>query len=258
MKIRAILFIALSIVFTVGCCFLLAGCIRSYSDFGGGYEELQYQVLTFEGYENVEGVRGSTSYAIYFREYSKPFAISSITQKEVNKSALYRLEKNDRVSVYFQNDSSEKYDFSICELKLGATTILSLQDYQEANQSNQRAGIIVCSIMVALGLLLVFISVRFFVKLGKKYESELGELKIEYTKDGNVIRIYNKPSVCSLEINGTVVGRYFGYVAAPFCLSGMVLDKNGQEISVKAAMGSLYIRLYYGNEQVGKKFMGLG
>ena len=258
MKKLAVLFIALSIAFTVGCCFLLAGCIRSYSDFGVGYEELQYQVLTFEGCENVDGERGSISYAIYFREYSKPFAISLITQKEVNKSALYRLEKNDRVSVYFRKDSTEKYDFSICELKSGETTILSLHDYQEANQGNQRTGMIVCSIMIALGLILSIISVRFLVKLGKKYENELGELKLEYKKDGNVIRIYNKPSACSLEINGTVVGSYLGYVASPFCLSGMVLDKNGQEVSVKATMGSLYIRLYYGDEQVGKKFMGLG
>lgn len=258
MKKLAILFVVLSLAFTGFCCFLLVGCIQSYSDFSSGYEELQYQVLTFDGFENLESEGGSTSYAIYFREYWKPFEISSITQEKINKSALYKLEKNDRVSVYFQNDSSEKYDFSICEMKLGATTILSLQDYQEANQSNQRVGMIVCSIMAAFGLFLVVISVRFFVKLNKKYENELGELKIEYTKDGNVIRIYNKPSVCSLEINGTVVGRYFGYVAAPFCLSGIVLDKNGQEISVKAAMGSLYIRLYYGNEQVGKKFMGLG
>lgn len=88
--------------------------------------------------------------------------------------------------------------------------------------------------------------------------NELGKLRMEYEQDGNVVQVYNAPTVCSLVINGEVVDEYRGLVAGRFVLEGQIEREGEEPIPVEAKMGYIYMRLYYGNVCVGKKFMGFG
>ena len=87
---------------------------------------------------------------------------------------------------------------------------------------------------------------------------KLGKLKMEYERDGNVVQVYNAPTVCSLVINGEVVDEYRGLVAGRFVLEGQIECEGEEPIPVEAKMGFLFMSLFYGNVLVGKKFMGFG
>ena len=86
---------------------------------------------------------------------------------------------------------------------------------------------------------------------------DLGQIRIEYKENDNIIRIYNSPQVCSLVINNKVVDQYLGLVATRFCLKGEI-NTNNELITVEAKMGYFNMRLYYNGRLVAKKFMGLG
>ncbi len=85
----------------------------------------------------------------------------------------------------------------------------------------------------------------------------LGKLRIECRQDGNLIQIYNSPTVCSLVINYKVVAQYTGMVATRFVLKGVV-KRGDEEILVEAKMGFCNMRLFYNGELVAKKFMAFG
>lgn len=86
---------------------------------------------------------------------------------------------------------------------------------------------------------------------------ELGELKIEYRQDNNVIQIYNSAKVCSLVVNNKVVDEYRGVVATRFVLKGMI-QKGDQAVQIEAKMGAFSMRLFYDGILVAKKFMAFG
>ena len=86
---------------------------------------------------------------------------------------------------------------------------------------------------------------------------ELGRLRIEYEKDGDLIQLYNSPKVCSLVINGNVVDEYIGLIAGMFVLKGTI-EKEDKTVLVEAKMGLVNMRLFYDGVCVAKKFMGFG
>ena len=141
-----------SLVVTILCLLffiaLLLLCIYYYFWFDVDYSELTYSQLTFKEYK-VAHVRGEF-YEIYFQEYEAPFEISVITAKRTSKRALKSLKANDTVDVYFCEDSSSKYNYTICEIKCGSTIPVSLDDYKGANQDNHRIGIIACPFMILM------------------------------------------------------------------------------------------------------------
>ena len=85
----------------------------------------------------------------------------------------------------------------------------------------------------------------------------LGEVRVQYESCGNVIQVYNSINTCSLVINGEIVDQYNGVVATIFCLKGFVVV-DGENVSVEAKMGHLYMRLFYNGIEVAKEFIGLG
>ena len=87
--------------------------------------------------------------------------------------------------------------------------------------------------------------------------TDIGKIKIEYINNGNVIRVYNSPEVCSLVINGKVIDEYRGLVAKKFVLHGH-LNIEGKEVSVRLEMNGFFLYLYYDNIKVGKKFIAFG
>ncbi|MBO5261772.1 MAG: hypothetical protein J6B45_01875 [Clostridia bacterium] len=105
---------------------LLLFCIYCYFWFDVDYSELTYSQLTFKEYK-VAHVRGEF-YEIYFQEYEDPFEISVITAMRTNKTALKSLKANDTVDVYFCENSSSKYNYTICEIKCGSTIPVALRE----------------------------------------------------------------------------------------------------------------------------------
>lgn len=85
----------------------------------------------------------------------------------------------------------------------------------------------------------------------------LGKLRIEYKRDGNVIQIYNSPTVCSLVINGKVAKQYVGEIATRFVLKGTI-NEGDNVIPIEAKMGFFNMRLFVSGVCVAKKFMAFG
>lgn len=243
--------------------FLFFNSISLYSKFDIEYNELIYEELTFSKYEKLNGYKNHKTYIVYFEEYEKPFQISNISDKKLDKTSLENLIKGESIKVFYKEASSKKYDYEICEFSFDDIVLLSLSDYVETNQKNQILGMIVCPILVIMGLFLDCIFIYLFKvsnssdEISKKSEKKLGKIKIEYVDGENIIRIYNSPNVCSLVINGKVVDQQFGVVASLFRLNGN-MKKEGKTIPVEARMGYLNIRLYVDGKCIGKAFMGFG
>lgn len=252
----------LSILFSLGFSFALFNCIQLVEYFDVTYNEVHHRILTYDKYEMSTK---SDNYEIYFNEYDKPFYISSITQKKLNKDGLENLKEDVKVLVYYIESNSDKYDFAICEMKTDDVVILHFEDFVSVNKNNQIIGIVVCSFMILDGLFLAWV----FMCLKRKnddYEERiksndpkvlLGEVKIEYEFEGNMIQVHNMMTTCSLVINDKVVDRYVGVVGQPFTLKGMI-RVNDEDVAFEAKMGYMFMRLYCNGELVEKKFMAFG
>ena len=260
-------FLIIGLLMFVVCLFIniFINCISLYSSFDVDYNDLRYAELTFEKYELIKKHKSSDLYEIYFEEYDKPFEISGVTKREVDKNALNDLNMKDKIKVYFTDNSSNKYTYEICEMKSNTATVLELSNYIEANKENQVVGMVLCPIMILSILFLMILYIHWvcnektlLAQIKENKESKiLGKVKIEYIKDENTIRVYNSLELCSLVINGNVVDKYIGFVSTPFCLRGKII-LNDKVVLVEAKMGHLFMKLYYDGKVVCKKFMGLG
>ena len=245
-----VLFVAIGGLFT----FMFLNSFYFYNEFDLDYGDLTCEELTFDRFEKKRAYKSSIRYEIYFNEYDKPFEISTITNKKLDKKALEGLMNGEIIKVYYCDTSNRNYDYEICEFSSDSTVLLSLTDYVESNQDNQIAGMIVCPILMLMCAFLIFIFVRYIKAID---DEGLGKIKIEYIEDGNVIRVYNSFDACLLVINDKVVDRHYGIVSDKFELKGKI-KVGDKKIPVKAVMGSFNIRLYYNGKMVGKKFMGFG
>jgi len=253
-KREGIVFIVVSLISAVLFAFFFVNCIMCYFEFDVEYEELKYAELTFSRFEKLNRYRGGSIYEIYFKEYAKPFEVSNITQGRLDKKALETVKEDDKIKIYYIENSSKNYEYEICEMKTDSSVLLSLEDYREVNQNNQTIGMILCPIMIGLSLFLVWI---FAHVLRPEIKDGLGKIRIEYQSGENIVRVYNSPSRCSLVINDRCVDQFLGYFGDRFSLIGR-LNVNGKNIRVEARMGYFNMRLYYDGQLVAKKFMGLG
>ena len=245
-----VLFVAIGGLFA----FMFCNSFYFYSEFDLEYSDLTYEELTFDRFEKKRSGKSSWRYEIYFDEYDKPFEISTITNKKLDKKSLEGLMNGEIIKVYYCDTSNRNYDYEICEFSSDSTVLLSLADYVETNQDNQIAGMIVCPILMLMCAFLIYIFVRYIKAID---DEGLGKIKIEYIEEGNVIRIHNSFDACSLVINDKVVDRHYGIVSDKFELKGKI-NVGDKKIPVKAVMSSFNIRLYYNGKMVGKKFMGFG
>ncbi len=262
-KIRLIFIVAFFSCVSLMFLFLFFKSISLYSKFDIEYSELICEELTFSKYEKLDGYKADKKYIVYLEEYEKPFEISTISDKKLDKTSLANLKKGESIKVFYKETSSKKYDYEICEFSYNDVVLLSLSDYVETNQNNQIAGMIVCPILVIMGLFLDCVFIYLFKAsnssdgVSKNARKNLGKIKIEYVDGKNTIRIYNSPNVCSLVINGKVVAQKIGLVATLFSLNGSI-EKEGQTVPIEARMGYFNIRLYVGGKCIGKAFMGFG
>ena len=147
---------------------MFVGCI-----FGYGYynkmqvDDLMQEQLTFHRYEYV-GSRRSKRYEIYFTEYEKPFVVDSIADSKMDRDALDSLDPNTVVTVYYDNTSRRDYDYEICHLTTENLSVLTFDDYINANKSNQIVGMVVSPIMVGAAIYLIVI----FKKLSKDFDDD--------------------------------------------------------------------------------------
>ena len=252
----------LCLLFSIGFSFALLNCIQLVDYFDITHNEVHHRILTYDKYEMSTK---SDNYEIYFNEYDKPFHVSSITQKKLNKKELENLQGEEKVSVYYTESNSDKYDFVICEMKTDDVVILNFEDFVSVNKNNQIIGIVVCSFMVLDGLFLSWVCMH-LKKMNDDCEERiqsndpkvlLGKVKIEYEFDGHLIQVYNMMVMCSLVIDDKVVDRYAGIVSQPFTLKGMI-RVNNEDVAVEAKMGHVFMRLYCNGQLVDKKFMAFG
>lgn len=137
--------------------FFLFGCIDSYVLFRNlEYDDIVYEELTYERYEVKPQAKSSDEYFVYVQEYERSFYVASFTQSKLDKSALKKLESGTSIEVYYRGNG----DHSICELKSGSDTLLSLSDYKKTNQNNQAIGIVVCSVSIVGPLAVILILTR--------------------------------------------------------------------------------------------------
>ena len=254
-----VVFSCIALFFT----FLFFNGIAQFSKFDVDYSELINEELTFLKYERLDAYRTDKIYIVYFEEYEKPFNISTISDKRLDKDALKLLTKGEKLNVYYKESSSKKYDFEICEFSHNSKVLLSLPDYVETNQNNQIGMMIFCPIMIVMVLFLIGVFVyalrefKFIMKSGGRSMGDLGVLKIEEIVDGNVVRVFNSPNCCTLVINGKAVDKYIGVIAFTFRLSGSFIIGD-RVVPVEAKMGAFYMKLYIDGKLVRSIFMGLG
>ena len=107
--IAAFFFLCEAVMFS----FLFVNCINEYQKYNVTIEELNYEKLTFDRYEQIVRSNSGDTYEIYFMEYDFPFEIDGITQIELNKKQLKNLESGDILDVYYRNSDSKKYTYEI-------------------------------------------------------------------------------------------------------------------------------------------------
>ncbi len=167
---KKILLLLLAIILlggSVGSVFLVINCIDLVEYYNVEYNDLHYNVFTYEEYIKKSGYKSGGDYEIYVSELDDPLHISSITQKEFNKEYLSTLENGDLISIYYRESSSSKYVYDICEMKSDDVIFLKLEDYRAVNANNQKVGVGMC-IFLALDLLfLSFLCFYFFIKVEK-------------------------------------------------------------------------------------------
>lgn len=254
--VLSILLGALTILFS----FFFYKCIENYQIFDTDYSKLTYCEVSYQDhtFEN-------DNYKFYFKEFNTPLKVAGIADGKVNIELLNNINTNDTLQIYYLKDEFKKNSFDIFEIKTNDQYILSLKDCKEVNMRNQKVGMIVCPIMIICTSFLLVIAIYSYNQTQKYYKNlqndpnktVIGTLRFEHIEDGHKIQIYNSPAVCSLLIDGEIAEQYYGFVASPFILKGIV-NVNGKEIEVKAKMGAFNLKLYYDNKLVGKIFLGLG
>ena len=140
---------------------MFVSCIFGYGDYNKmQVDDLMQEQLTFQRYEYV-GSRKSKRYEIYFTEYEKPFVVDSIADSKMDRDALKSLTPNTVVTVYYDNTSRRDYDYEICHLTTENLSVLTFDDYINANKSNQIVGMVVSPIMVGAAICLIVIFKKF-------------------------------------------------------------------------------------------------
>ena len=97
--------------------FLLVYYIKLYSTYSIEHDDLQYEELTFVKYEYIDRYKSTNLYEIYFLEYDKPFEITGIVEKRLDKITLNNLKPNDICYIYYRENNNKKYDYEICEFQ---------------------------------------------------------------------------------------------------------------------------------------------
>ena len=259
----ACVFLLFSSLSVLAFTFMFVNSIISYPEFDLEYNDLIYEELTVERYEKIRIRTGNVGhgykYIVYFEEYDKPFNISKIADKRLNKTHFECLTNGKKLKVYYKEISSTKYDYELCEIIHGSTVLLSLDDYVKTNQDNQMAGMFVYPILAIFGIVATCCMYYLAFAPEKPYKSkeQIGKKKIEYTVDSNTICVHSSIRVCHLVINDKVVDQRWGVFATNFLLQGKI-NIDGKKVAVEARKGYVNIRLYYDGNLVATKFVGLG
>jgi len=233
--------------------FLLTNIIETYSNFDIDYDDLLFEELTFDKFEKTKRGKSGYIYNVYFKEYDEPFLINPNTNRAVNVEVLESLKENKRVTVYYDETSHRGYEYVVCEMNYDTNSVLKLSDYVKLNQDNQVTGMIVSTAM-AIGCLMLVWGFHWKSKIDYSGE-DIGKVRVEYILDGNVIRVYNAPVVCSLVINDKIVDQEYGLQSYKFSLKGNL--KNGTEIiPVEAKVRYIFIQLYVKGKRVKSGFVG--
>jgi len=245
-------------IFTV---FMFFNCVTAYSEFDVSYSDFMYEELTFDSYKKYKVSRSrftnDTIYEIKFEEYEKPFVVNDIAERRLDKVSLEKLESGESLKVYYNKTQYRDYEHEICVISSDSVTLLSLSDYIEAQNNNLILGMIVWPVFLLLCLYVLWSFVRKYIPAKKKYKTTSGNIKVAYTLNGDIIRVYKSPKGYSLVINEKIADRCFDDSANNFSLYGKVRFY-GNDIPVEAVISRFNTRLYCDGKLVSKKFKLFG
>lgn len=256
--------ISLILALAVFSIFMFFICVTAYPESDVSYSDFMYEELTFDSYKKYKVSRGrftnNTIYEIKFEEYEKPFVVNDIAERRLDKVSLEKLESGESLKVYYDHTQYRYYEHEICVISSDSVTLLSLYDYIEAQNNNLILGMIVWPVFLLLCLYVLWSfvrNVRKYVPAKKRYKTTSGNIKVDYTINGDIIRVYKSVKGYSLVINEKIVDRCFDDSANNFSLYGKVRFY-GNDIPVEAVIGRFNIHLYCDGKLVSKKFKWLG
>ena len=93
-------------------------------------------------------------YLIYVAEEEKPLLISSVAMRKVNSTPLSDLQSGESLTCYVIDSERDSFAYKIAEIKSEHGVILSLENYNAAQLSNQKVGCIAAAVFSAIFLLL--------------------------------------------------------------------------------------------------------
>lgn len=129
--------------------------------------ELIYENCTFIRYEYEKniGTHGSSKKClIYVNEYETPLEIDNIVVNEINANVLNSIKSGDEIVVSIQYDHDK---YNLYSMAYKERFVLSYDDYLTRHTKNNRIGIVVTSIMIAITASLLIFGIIYYKKTGK-------------------------------------------------------------------------------------------
>lgn len=132
----------ISIVATLVLLCTFVSCLLQCVNGGITYDQAQEKHYTFESFENNDGKN-----YVYVQQEGTPLLITSITMNKALLKTLEDLEQGTDIHCYVIETHTHGFDYKIVELEAGSL-LLSLDDYNQRNNSNNLAGMILCFVLL--------------------------------------------------------------------------------------------------------------
>ena len=150
-KVKMVLCVVLlmiSIALAIGAIFWANNLDHNAYDYG----ELAYREFTVQSIKQATG--RNAHYEIYTNEEQAPLIIGKIGFGATKHQEIDLVKQGDKILCYITTAPTKSYSYEIIDLRTESKIILSLEDYNLREVSNQKVGCILVGIMSILFLCL--------------------------------------------------------------------------------------------------------
>ena len=131
------------------CAFIF--CLCEYITGSLTHNQAQEKNYTFASFKNEDGKN-----YVYVEQEETPLLITSITMNKTLLETLEDLEQGTDIHCYVIETRARGFDYEIVELEAGSL-LLSLDDYNQRNKSNNLGGVIFLGILMPLSCAVTFL-----------------------------------------------------------------------------------------------------
>ena len=124
-------------------CFFISS-LCNYINGALTHSQVQEKQYTFDFFENKDGKN-----YVYVKQEEKPLLITSITMDKELLQILKNLKQGTDIHCYLIETTARGFDYEIVELEAN-TQLLSLDEYNQRNKSNNLGGVIFCAVFALL------------------------------------------------------------------------------------------------------------